>query len=175
MALTTSESITLMVNGTCAVGVAHQVLADAVHVLGDHRIVDQLDLRFDLLRVLPAAGYLAFDGVPVADAAPASHVAVADGVDVGLAAVVLDVAVVLGRQRGGACLGAFCTSPALGCPASGSVRSLRLRADSGPGSVAQRPGYYAERRQSHRDCQPSEFHGYSLRLIIRPVERHQAP
>jgi hypothetical protein len=81
------------------VRVPHQVLANAVHILRDYGIIHQLDLRFDLLRIRAAHCHLLFHAVPVAHAPAAPHVAVAHGVHIGLGAIVLDLGVVLGRQR----------------------------------------------------------------------------
>ena len=72
------------------VGVAYQVLADAVH-LGDHRVADHLGAGFHLLGIGLAHADFAFNRVPVAKAA-AANLAVADGVHVVLAAVMLDLA-----------------------------------------------------------------------------------
>ena len=81
------------------VRVPHQVLADAVDVLRDHGIIHQLDLRFDLLGIRPAHRHLPFNAVPVAHTPTASHVAVSHRIHVGLGAIVLDLAVLLGGQR----------------------------------------------------------------------------
>src|ERR1039458_9277793 len=103
-ALRTGSSITWKVNGTLAselrarfwptrreglengvvnhleserhlgVGVACQVLAHPVHVLGDDRVVHQLRLALDLSSQLLAHGDLFFDGIAI----EAAHVPVAD-------------------------------------------------------------------------------------------------
>ena len=51
--------------GHLGVGVAHQVLADAVDVLGDDRIVDDLGLALDFLRQLLAEGDFFLERVEV--------------------------------------------------------------------------------------------------------------
>ena len=67
--------------GHLGIGVAHQVLADAVHILRDHRIGNQFRGVLNLLRILPAHGNLLVQRVPVPCTASATHVAVADRVD----------------------------------------------------------------------------------------------
>ena len=74
------------------VGVAHQVLADAVHVLGDYRILHQLHACLNLLGILLADGDLFLYRIPIAQAA-AADVAIADGVNVVLFAIVLVLAI----------------------------------------------------------------------------------
>ena len=96
------------------VRVANQILSDAVHVLGNDGIVDQFDLGLDLLGILAPARDLSLNGVPVAYAASATHVAVPDCIYVGLAAVMLDLAVILGRQGGRLLLGGILHVPSLG-------------------------------------------------------------
>src|SRR5690349_5846367 len=62
--------------GHLRVRVAHQVLADPVDIFVDHGVAYQLDLRLNLLSIDAAASHLALDGVPVSDAATATHIAV---------------------------------------------------------------------------------------------------
>jgi hypothetical protein len=57
------------------VGVAHQVLADPVHIFGDDRIIHNLGLAFDFLRQLLAYGDFLFQGVEI-DAL--THIPIAD-------------------------------------------------------------------------------------------------
>jgi hypothetical protein len=48
-----------------SIRISHQILADPVHVFGDHWIVDDLGLTFDLLRHLFTQRNLLFDRVKV--------------------------------------------------------------------------------------------------------------
>ena len=80
------------------IGVAHQILPNAIDILRHHRILNQLDAGLHLLGILLAHADFALNGVPVAHAAPAD-LAVTDGVHVILAAVVLDLTVVLLRNH----------------------------------------------------------------------------
>src|SRR5581483_6232971 len=80
------------------VRVADNVLADTVHVLGDNWILHQLHAGLHLLRVGFAHRYLLLHAVPVAHAARATHVTVADSVHVGFAARMLNFAVILLRE-----------------------------------------------------------------------------
>src|ERR1035438_4313284 len=92
MALTTSESMTLMVNGTCAselrtrfcpIRFTYSVTTGSLTSL----ICDSICWAY----CRPRATCLS--------TAPAAYVAVPYGIDVGLSAVMLDLAVVLGGQR----------------------------------------------------------------------------
>ena len=89
-----------MVKGNLGVGVFDQVLADAVNVLDDDRVGDEVGGFFDFHRILLANADFPVGGVPVAQAA-AADVASADGGDVVLAAG-LDVRVegFAGRRDG---------------------------------------------------------------------------
>ncbi len=145
------------------VRIANQVLADSIYVLSDNRVVHQFDLRFDLLGVHAATRNLAFDCIPVPHSAAATYVAIAHGVDVGLAAIVLDVAVVGRRKGGGRLLGRVL-----------HVTGFRLIFVL-VGNLRQCPGPRAERRDRCCDCQPPESHTVLLNPIIRPPGRHQAP
>jgi len=163
------------------VGIAHQVLPDPVDVLRHHRIVDHLHLRLNLLGERAAHGHLFLDAVPVAHAASAAYVAVAHRIDVGLAAVVLDLAVFLHRQGRWGLLGSVlnvarlrlsvirvgrrrCLLRRLARRILG-LRSLRLRS-LGPRLILRilsrrlrhHPRCCAKRRQRQRACQPSQLH-----------------
>ena len=84
--------------GNLGVGIAHQVLPHAVHVLVDHRIVDELRALFHFLRQLFAQRDLALHRIKIQ---PLADVAVSDGVDV-LFGAGLDVGIVfLGDRRRG--------------------------------------------------------------------------
>src|SRR4030088_913308 len=100
MAFTTSESITLMVNGTCASELRTRFCP--MRFTYSVTTGSFTSLTWDSIcwaYTRPPCD-LAFHRVPVPDPAPASHIAVSYGVDVGLAAVMLDVAIVLGRKGG---------------------------------------------------------------------------
>src|SRR5258708_32722480 len=89
--------------GHFGVGIAHQVLPDAVYVFVDDRVLNQLYGLFNLHGILLAHANLFFDRIPVEPA----DLAVADGVDIFLAAIVLRLALFAGllvlvvRGRGG--------------------------------------------------------------------------
>ena len=74
------------------IGIAHQVLAHAIHILGDDRVVDDLGLALDFLRHLLAERDLLFERIEVH---PLAYVAVADLVWVFL----LVLAACAGRRR----------------------------------------------------------------------------
>ncbi len=71
------------------IGVAHQVLAHAIDVLGDHRVLNHLRAGLDHHRVLLAHLDVGVDRVPVAQTlAGLTHFAIADIVDIVLVLVV---------------------------------------------------------------------------------------
>ncbi len=63
------------------VGIAHQVLTHAVHVLIHHRVVDEFRLLLDLGRKLLAQRNLMFQRIEIQ---PVPHVTISNRVDVGL-------------------------------------------------------------------------------------------
>ena len=77
--------------GHLGIGIPHQVLADPVHVLGDHRILHHLHARLDLLGVSLTHADLALDRIPIARTLAGADVPVPDGGDVIARAVVLHV------------------------------------------------------------------------------------
>ncbi len=88
--------------GDLRVGIAHDVLSHSVHVFRDHRIGDYLRRLLDLLGILLAHRDLLVEVVPVADAASASDVAIADGIEIANAAVVIvGIGIPIGCRRGG--------------------------------------------------------------------------
>src|ERR1039458_946101 len=101
MALTTSESMTLMVNGTCAselrtrfcpIRFTYSVTTGSLTSL----ICDSICWAYCRPRATcPSTVYQ----LRIPHPAPAAYVAVPYGIDVGLSAVMLDLAVVLGGQR----------------------------------------------------------------------------
>ena len=71
------------------IGVTNKVLSDAVHILGNHRVLHHLSRAVYLLGETSSQRNLLFDGVPVAHAPAAAYVAVSDGAEVVDAAVVI--------------------------------------------------------------------------------------
>src|SRR5271157_485729 len=64
------------------VRIPHQVLPDAVHILGNQRIADQLGAVLHLLRVGTSHRHLLVQRVPVAHALVAPNIAIADRINV---------------------------------------------------------------------------------------------
>jgi len=67
--------------------ITNQILPQPIHIFSNNRIRNELRSRIHHLTILFAHLYVAFDGIPVSQAASADF-AVADGVDVIFAAIV---------------------------------------------------------------------------------------
>src|ERR1700751_249945 len=130
--------------------IALNILAHPVNILGDHRILNQLNGRLYLLGILPTQGDLFLDAIPVANAGLATYVAVANSVDIRLAAVVFDL-IRVGRLN----CGCRRCRTALPC-AAGTILIGRASATLVLGKTLWRR--VAEGEQYSRQCQEPYLH-----------------
>src|SRR5271163_5024664 len=130
------------------IGIAHQILSDAVHVFRDHRVLHQLHRALDLHGVLFAHSDFGFERIPVAQTA-AANLAIADGVDIVFAAVMLDLARI-GLLNGSLRIGGRVSIGARRRVRSRSWRGILRRRGSLTGGRLTSPSWISSRRISSR-------------------------
>ena len=88
--------------------VPHQVLPDAIDILGDNRILHHLGRLFHLLGVFLSHPDLTFDAVPLPQSPAATHVAISNRIQIAQAAVVIHL---YAMQRGSVTRGRIAARP----------------------------------------------------------------